>query len=248
MSPHAKSCFDIAGLRPNKYIPHCVSEHFFPTDRAQARKELNIPAGAFVFGLIGTNLTYRKNIPQQVLAFKHFLERTGTRKAYLYIHSALYEVLTTSYSLDYLIESLGLKDRVIYTHQQKYMLNHISASTMNKIYNAIDVLLCCSLGEGFGIPIIEANACGKPVITTNCSAMPHTAGQSALLCNNLTPICDSGHMGWWHQPNVDEITNHMIRIYEDKRLRENLSEKAIENAKQYLWSDWINVWLKILQA
>ena len=246
MSPHAKLAFDRKGITPNEYIPHCLNPIFQPTENS--RKDLNIPADAFIFGLIGTNLTYRKNIPQQVLAFKNFLLRTHAKNAYLYIHSAFYETLTTSYSLDYLIESLDLKDRVMHTHQQKYLLNDITEAAMNKIYNSIDVLLCCSLGEGFGIPIIEAQACGKPVITTNASAMPYTAGAGALLCENLTPICDSGHMGWWAQPTVDEITEHMISIYEDKRLREQLSERAIENAKQYLWSDWINVWFKILQA
>jgi len=249
MSPNAHKLFKTHSLKPNTYIPHSIDTTFFkPMNKNKAKQRFNFPAGSFIFGIVGTNLTARKNLPGQLLAFSHFLQITKAKNCFLYLHTAIYEEIASSFDIQYLIETLNIKDNIIIPRPQQYLLNNIANNKMLDIYNSIDVLMNCSYGEGFGIPIIEAQSCGKPVIATNCSAMPYTCGKGGILIKKIQPYCDSGHMGWWGIPDVGEIVEAMIMLYEDKELRKDLSHKAIENAKKYDWKIWIPKWLKILEA
>ena len=77
-----------------------------------------------------------------------------------------------------------------------------------------------SLHEGFGMPILEAMACGCPVITSNVTACPEVAGDAALLVNPRS---------------VEDIANSMIRLITDSKLREMLSNKGIQRASMFSW-------------
>jgi glycosyltransferase involved in cell wall biosynthesis len=82
------------------------------------------------------------------------------------------------------------------------------------------VTLYPSLYEGFGLPIIEAQACGCPVITSNTTSMPEIAGGAALLIDPR---------------NVESLANAIEKIILSKDLRENLVQKGYENIKRYTW-------------
>ena len=92
-------------------------------------------------------------------------------------------------------------------------------------YNAADALVFASLHEGFGIPILEAMACGCPVITSNKSSMPEVAGDAALFVDPL---------------DVDAIANAMRTIVENDLLKKDFlvwyskSKKAIQLNKERL--------------
>lgn len=79
-----------------------------------------------------------------------------------------------------------------------------------------------SLYEGFGLPILEAMAAGTPVITSNVSAMPEVAGDSAILVDPL---------------NIGEITEALQKVICSPELRENMSELGYLNAKKYSWDN-----------
>jgi len=85
--------------------------------------------------------------------------------------------------------------------------------------NAIGFLFP-SLRETFGMPIIEAMACGCPVITSNITACSEVAGGSAILVNPRS---------------VDEITNAMKSLVEDHELRRDLHRRGLEWAKNFTW-------------
>ena len=72
-------------------------------------------------------------------------------------------------------------------------------------YNGLDVLSLCSYGEGFGLPLIEAQACGIPVVTTDASAMSELCGAGWLVSG--TPFWTDGHQSWWVRPDAADITN-----------------------------------------
>ena len=76
----------------------------------------------------------------------------------------------------------------------------------------------CSLLEGFGLPILEAQATGRPVITSNLSSMPEVAGNGALLVDPY---------------DVNAIRKGILRIIQDGALRENLIVKGLENVKRF---------------
>jgi len=85
-------------------------------------------------------------------------------------------------------------------------------------YHEADLVSFVSLYEGFGLPIIEANAVGRPVITSNRTSMPEVAGDAALIID---------------PENTTEIRNAIIKILNDENLRNELIEKGKENVKRF---------------
>jgi glycosyltransferase involved in cell wall biosynthesis len=85
-------------------------------------------------------------------------------------------------------------------------------------YRESDILLFCSTYEGFGLPIIEAQATGRPVITSDCFSMPEVAGEGAILCD---------------PDDINSIRSALEAIIKDSKLRRNLVEKGLENCKRF---------------
>ncbi|WP_224994870.1 glycosyltransferase family 1 protein [Cesiribacter sp. SM1] len=85
-------------------------------------------------------------------------------------------------------------------------------------YQKSDLISFVSLYEGFGMPIIEAQATGRPVITSNCSSMPEVAGDGALLVDPTS---------------VEQIRDGILRLIEDEDLRYDLIQKGLENVKRF---------------
>ena len=112
--------------------------------------------------------------------------------------------------------------------QTKQVLNQFKIQYNNKIdltedelhqeYSAADLLTFISTIEGFGMPIIEANACGLPVITSNCSSMPEVAENAAFLVDPF---------------DVDSIKNGILSLIGNENLRNELVKKGFENAKRF---------------
>jgi glycosyltransferase involved in cell wall biosynthesis len=91
---------------------------------------------------------------------------------------------------------------------------------LHYLYGGADAIVFASLWEGFGLPILEGMACGTPVITSNNSAMPETAGGAALLVDPLNP---------------DDIAHAMKRLADDEALRSELRVKGLARAKPFTW-------------
>ncbi|MBO3462344.1 glycosyltransferase family 4 protein [Aetokthonos hydrillicola Thurmond2011] len=105
------------------------------------------------------------------------------------------------------------------TEQVKF-LNYVPYSELPKIINGAIALVFPSLWEGFGFPVLEAMACGTPVITSNLSSLPEVAGDAAIL---IDPY------------NVHEITAAMQIIAADSALCDRLSIDGINRANQFSW-------------
>lgn len=96
----------------------------------------------------------------------------------------------------------------------------VSTEELIRIYSAADVLLFPSFHEGFGLPILEAMACGCPVITSNCSAMPEVAGDAAVLVDPYDP------------GSIARAIHHVIT---DDSTRRRLIERGRQRARQFSW-------------
>lgn len=111
------------------------------------------------------------------------------------------------------IEDLNLADRVVFT-------GFIPDAELPGYYRGAIGSIFVSLYEGFGLPPLEAMACGIPVLTSNVSSLPEVVGDAAILVNPL---------------DVDEIARGMEQIINDRNLRADLSLRGIEQAKKFSW-------------
>ncbi|MEH2256938.1 glycosyltransferase family 4 protein [Nostoc sp.] len=105
------------------------------------------------------------------------------------------------------------------TNQVKF-LDYIPDSELPKIINQAIALVFPSLWEGFGLPVLEAMACGTPVITSNLSSLPEVAGDAAILINPY---------------NTGEITEAMQAVATDLGLRSRLSSQGLTHSQQFSW-------------
>lgn len=102
------------------------------------------------------------------------------------------------------------------------LTGYVRHDELPAIYNLATLFLYPSLRESFGIPIIEAMACGTPVITSNTSAMPEVADDAAMLVNPL---------------DVDAITNAIKKILENKNFYNHLKYNGLNRAIAFSWEN-----------
>lgn len=91
---------------------------------------------------------------------------------------------------------------------------------MAALYSAADAFLFPTLYEGFGIPVIEAQSCGTPVLTSNVSSLPEVGGDAAVYVDPY---------------NVENICEGIVRIVSDASLVQELRQKGYENAERFSW-------------
>jgi len=112
-----------------------------------------------------------------------------------------------------LARRLGLADSVRF-------LGHVPQADLPALYSAADLFVFPSLYEGFGLPALEAMACGTPVVASNVSALPEVVGDAAL---QVSPL------------DVEALADAMERLLRDDRLRADLRERGLEQARQFSW-------------
>src|SRR5690606_38050651 len=145
------------------------------------REVFDIPQDAFVVGMVAANKGVsppRKAFPQVFQAFAR-LHREHP-DSILYLHTEL-TGLHQGINMGAALEACGVPlDAVRYTSQWQ-LEKGVPPEELAAIYAAFDVLANPSYGEGFGIPIVEAQACGRPVIVTDHSAMTELCGAGWLV-------------------------------------------------------------------
>jgi glycosyltransferase involved in cell wall biosynthesis len=97
----------------------------------------------------------------------------------------------------------------------------LSQTDLQLLYSFADVLVFPSLYEGFGMPVLEAMACGTPVITSKTTALGEVAGDAAMLVD---------------PSNARELADAITHAIEDEALRASLKAKGFARAKQFSWS------------
>jgi glycosyltransferase involved in cell wall biosynthesis len=222
------------------YAPHGFDSNVFkPLDRAEARRLLKIPESAFLVGMVAANLGSRKCYPQALQAFKAFKQRVG-RDAQLYLHTQLER--EGGENLPAICDMLGLAP---HTSDPYRMVIGAPAMSVAALMNAFDVLLNPAQGEGFGVPQVEAQACGTPVICTDFSASPEVAPASVGNWNVPGQPEWTGFESYQLRPNVEALTEALVKAYEEPekdRLQRRasvadwaLQEYEVEHVTQTYW-------------
>ena len=177
-------------------------------DAEAVREELNRKYGVGSFILQVANYFPVKNIPGLIKAFWK-VKCHGIRHKLVIVGGKRWqyqEVLKT-------IEELDLQNEVVLT-------GSMAGDDLVKFYNAADLFVLPSLHESFGLPILEAMACGTPVITSNVYSMPEVAGDAAILVDPSDP---------------DAIANAIYKVLANDGLRNEMIKKGLERVKEFTW-------------
>ena len=193
-------------------IPESYNEQCRRIDDAaelsRVKDEWDLPDKYVLF--VG-GITPLKNIPTLLRAFKDLKRRGFPHKL------VLVGFRRWNFERDMaLIESLDLKNDVV-------ELGFVGDQDLPGIYNLADCFVLPSFYEGFGIPILEAQACGCPVVTSGCGGMREVAGDNAALHFDVT--------------SPEHLTEQVATILADAALRESLIQKGLENVKRYSWDN-----------
>lgn len=200
-------------------IPHGVDHEIFKPaiNKEKLRKKI---LGAF----------YMKDFPY----FIHVGESNWARKNVFRMLDAFEEARDAGIRHRLII--LGRADSEIYerasTINGVVVLGFVSTDHLSKLMQCADALLLPSLHEGFGIPLIEAMACGVPVITSNAYSPPEVAANAGLFVNPY---------------DVSDISNAIIKMSRDESLRASLSKNALERSKKFVWEDVAASLLKLIE-
>jgi glycosyltransferase involved in cell wall biosynthesis len=175
-----------------------------------------LPPAGFVLA-VGT-LEPRKNLPRLVAAYGGLPEELQDRHPLVVVGALGWE---TGETLDSL-QSLG--DRAA-------MLGYVSDAALAELYRRCTVFCYPSLGEGFGLPVLEAMAAGAPVITSNLSSLPEVGGTAAEYVD---------------PHDVTSIADGLERTLSDEHLRSELAQRGRARAAQFTWQAFAVRVLEIL--
>jgi len=232
------------------YIPHGIEDVFAPTKSVNGmtgREFIDIPEDKFVVGMNAANKGVspnRKAFGENLLAFSMFAKMHDD--VVLYLHTDQIGSLG-GIKLMELIASCGIhKDQYKFIDPYVYRTG-IDQPRLASIYTAMDVLLATSYGEGFGIPTVEAQSCGTPVIVSDFAASTELVGDGWLVDGQ--PLWDAPQSSWFHMPSVPGIVEALENAYQRGRGR---SDKAIEFAGAYnadkVFNEFWKPALKVLEA
>ncbi len=222
------------GLDPI-YVPHGVDTALFrprPEIRSEIRRELNIPEDAFLVGQVAANKgnpsVPRKAFPQAFTAFAQFAQ--AHEDAWLYCHTEAHPTGGGGIDLETAARAVGCPTgRVRFPHASAFELG-MSRDVVAALYPAFDVLLNASMGEGFGVPILEAQACGVPVIASDHSAMTELTHAGWKVSGD--PWWDALQSCFAINPSIESIRAALEQAYEH-RTDQELRARAVEFAQGY---------------
>jgi len=201
-------------------IHHAAAEHFQEIDRNTARGQLRQFGINDEFVLCVGTLKY-KNIGRCIKAFHH-VKKHGHASLKLVIAGSKAEIGDDVFELT---ERLGIHSDIIF-------LDYFAHEDLPLLYCAAEVFLFPSLYEAFGIPILEAFACGTPVITSNITSLPEVAGDAGILVDPY---------------NWQEVATALERVLSDQNLRDLLRRKGRERVSQFSWQQSAAQTLSLLE-
>jgi glycosyltransferase involved in cell wall biosynthesis len=248
MSPHGQRQLERAGVE-SVYIPHGIDTKVMkPTDTVfgiPTREYLDVPEDAFLVSMVAANkangLVHRKALAEQLMAFAMFRETHPD--AYLYLHSEPSPVFG-GFNLPQLLKAVGLSDEFVRVLNSDVNRVGYPAEFLAGVYSASDVMLQATYGEGFGVPVIEAQACGTRVITSNWAATQDLAGEDSFLVDGQ-PFWDEPQASFFQIPNIGSIVNALKLAYDAPR---GISKPSIDFAKQFdVDQVWNWYWMPFLR-
>jgi glycosyltransferase involved in cell wall biosynthesis len=204
-------------------VPNAVSPSFRRVDRATSSEVAHRHGIAEPYVLYVGSIEARKNLDRLLGAFARL--RAWSPQWQLVVVGAAGWKSSPVFAT---VQRLGLGSSVRFT-------GFVPDPDLPALFSGADLFVFPSLYEGFGLPVLEAMACGTPVVTSSTSSLPEIAGDAALLCD---PEDESA------------ITEAMRRVLDDPDLRRELSDRGVERARSFGWDrtaqDTLRVYHQVL--
>lgn len=188
------------------------------TAPADAAELAQLPAAGFVLA-VGT-LEPRKNLPRLVAAYRSLPAELRRRHPLVVVGALGWQTGETVEAL----RSLG---------EDAHRLGHVSDAALAELYRRCAVFCFPSLGEGFGLPVLEAMQAGAAVLTSDVSSLPEVGGDAVAYCDPR---------------NVADIAASLQRLLGDEALRAQLGARARERAGEFSWARFTDSTLQALVA
>lgn len=198
-----------------KVVPLGIEESFCQIYQdfaiVEVRKKFNITKKFIMF--VG-GLDFHKNVIGLINAFKKFIDAGKLDYQLVIVGAKGYgRVGNVAQEAKKLIKELNLERNVIFT-------DFVEDKDLVLLYNSADLFILPSLKEGFGLPPLEAMACGCPVIVSNSSALPEIVGDAAVLFNPY---------------DTQDIANKIYKVLSDENLKNKLISKGLQRVKDFKW-------------
>ncbi|TGE29189.1 glycosyltransferase family 4 protein [Hymenobacter metallicola] len=193
-----------------RVVYNAADAHFRPLP-AEEQQEVRdrFSAGKPYFLFVGA-LQPRKNLVNLLRAFDQFKTRTGSAAKLLIVGR-------TAWKAGPMFDAYQQMQHRGAVH----LTGRVTDGELVQLYAAALTTVYVPYFEGFGIPIIEAQACASPVLTSNRSSMPEVAGSAALLVDPFS---------------VDSIADGLSRLEADAELRQELRRQGLDNVHRFSWT------------
>jgi len=207
-------------------------------DRQVLRAALGLE-DRFVIGCVAKN-DFRKQIPILIKAFALFVERHPD--AFLYLHT---DPDGPAWRLPELVKLYRLERQVAFTQGLAGPVG-VTSWALNVVYNLFDVMALPTMGEAFGLPILEAMAAGVPVIATACSAVTELVegrGELIAVRDWLTMHWDNAE---YALADAGDLVEKLERLYSDRDLRMEYARNGRGFAETMTWDHTADAWMRLL--
>ena len=191
-------------------IPCAIDHDLYRPVKSDIRQKYNIPEEKFIILYVGSEQP-RKNFDKILEALAILKKTVGNEFILIKVGGAGWKGAREKHLN--MIQELHLQNDVIFT-------GFVPEEELPKYYSGADVFVFPSENEGFGLPPLEAMACGCPVITTKCTSLPEVVGNSAIYVHPFSQV---------------DIAINIEKIIYNKNIKENFKLKGINQSQKFNW-------------
>jgi len=235
--------------KPTAVIPHGVDLNIFkPYPKEECRKIFNLNKKKFVIGIVAANSDPepRKGWDDLFVTLEKFFEKFPKERKRILIFAYTRPGSPKGLNLYELAKRCHLERNVIFPEHLAQVVG-LPDFEMAKLYSTFDLFLNASRREGFCLPVLEAQACGVPVIAANSSALPELVKGHGWLVKTKERVFTP--RGWeCEKVDRDDLLKKLEEAYFDKELRQKYSELSRKFSLSYSWNKiFKEQWLPLLE-
>ena len=251
MAPHGKRQLENADIS-SVYIPHAVNTKVFqktpkimgPDGMMPTRELLGVSDDTFLVAMVAANkansILHRKSYDVNFMSFSAHLQ--SHPDSHLYVHADPAPNVG-GFDLGVLARVCGIPpEKITFANRDKYRVGY-SQAELAALYSAADVLLAPSYGEGFGVPTIEAQACGTRVIGSGWAATADLVAEDGWLVEGQ-PHWDSPQSAFFQVPLLDSVVSALALADKERGFSAVSRKFALDFDEEKVWSDY---WMPFLK-